>query len=256
MSKPAFMQKQYEFAAHIRNPDVNPGPADVEPRRMKIYTELFYNNVEGFMADTFPVLRSISSDQNWHAMIRDYFARHISHTPLFPEMPREFLRYLEDERNECPDDYPFMLELAHYEWVELALMLSDLDSEIDWKKIDMDGDLLEHRPVLSPLAWPLSYQYPVHQISEDFIPQQASNQPNYLLVYRGNDDAVHFIEMNPITARLVQLLSEDGNLSGKQILTQIAEEINHPDTNLVIQSGLQILSDLKNRHIITGVNKH
>ncbi|MCW9031410.1 MAG: DNA-binding domain-containing protein, partial [Gammaproteobacteria bacterium] len=49
---------QYEFAAHIRNPALNQKPADIEARRMKIYNELFYNNIEDFIANTYPVLKS------------------------------------------------------------------------------------------------------------------------------------------------------------------------------------------------------
>ncbi|NNG12205.1 MAG: DUF2063 domain-containing protein, partial [Halobacteria archaeon] len=57
--RPDFIRRQYEFAAHIRDPKHQPAPADVEDRRMGIYRELFYNNVEGFIAGTFPVLRRI-----------------------------------------------------------------------------------------------------------------------------------------------------------------------------------------------------
>ena len=251
---PSFKKTQYEFAAHIRDPKLNPKPADVESRRMKIYTELFYNNVEDFISNTYPVLKSITSENDWNEMMRDYFSNHLSHTPLFPEMPREFLKYLENERNN-ENDPDFMLELAHYEWIELALMTSDLDEDIDWNKIDVDGDLLHNQPVLSPLAWPLTYQYPVQQISEDFIPQQPSKHPVYLLVYRDNTDKVHFMELNPVTALLIQLISEDNNLTTKEMLEAIAEQMNHPDPNVVIEGGQQIIHDLKNRNVILGVNK-
>ena len=59
---PLFTQTQYEFAAHIRDPESNPKPADVESRRMKIYTELFFNNVEDFIANTYPVLKEITPE--------------------------------------------------------------------------------------------------------------------------------------------------------------------------------------------------
>jgi len=85
--QPEFLRRQYEFTAHIRDPDRQPAPADVDARRMALYRELFYNNVAGFMANSFPVLHEILNEAHWHALMRDYFARHISHTPLFPEMP-------------------------------------------------------------------------------------------------------------------------------------------------------------------------
>ena len=251
---PLFKQKQYEFAAHIRDPESNPKPVDVEARRMKIYNELFFNNVEDFIANTYPVLREITSDEDWLEMTRDYFNNHLSHTPLFPEMPREFLKYLETERNN-PNDPVFINELAHYEWVELALMTSDLDEDIDWTQIDSDGDLLNNQPVISPLAWPLNYQYPVQQISADFLPDKPSEQPVYLLVYRDKNDKVHFMEMNPVTAMLVQLINEDNDLTTRQMLELIAEQLKHPDPEVVIQGGHQIMQDLKNRNVILGVNK-
>ena len=251
---PLFKQAQYAFSAHIRDPKLNPKPSDIEARRMNIYTELFFNNVEDFISNTYPVLKDIMSEESWLEMIRDYFSNHLSHTPLFPEMPREFLHYLDNERDN-PNDPKFINELAHYEWVELALMTSDLDEDINWDNIDLDNDLLNHVPVLSPLAWPLIYHYPVQQISKDFIPEEPSPQPVYLLVYRDKGDEVHFMELNPVTAMLIQLINEDNNLSSKQILENIAEQMQHPDPQIVIEGGNQILQDLKNRNVILGVKK-
>lgn len=166
-------------------------------------------------------------------------------------MPREFLKYLENERDN-PNDPSFINELAHYEWIELALMTSDLDEAINWSEIDKDGDLLNQKPVMSPLAWPLTYQYPVQHISQDFIPDEPSEQPVYLLIYRDNEDEVHFMELNPVTALLVQFINDDNQLNSKQILEKIAEQLNHPDPNVVMEGGFQIIQDLKNRNVILG----
>jgi len=248
---PLFKQTQYAFAAHIRNPALNPIPDDVEARRMKIYSELFFNNVEDFISNTYPVLKEITAEDDWNDMLRDYFSHHLAHTPLFPEMPREFLKYLENERDNA-NDPAFIKELAHYEWVELALMTSDLDETIAWDKIDKDGDLLNQQPVLSPLAWPLTYQYPVQHISADFMPDAPSQQPVYLLVYRDNEDGVHFMELNPVTALLIQFINGDNQLSTKKILEKIAEQLNHPAPETVIEGGMQIMQDLKKRGVILG----
>lgn len=250
---PSFKQAQYEFAAHIRDPKLNPKPADIEARRMNIYNELFFNNVEDFISNTYPVLKEVIPEDEWQKMMRDYFCNHLSHTPLFPEMPREFLKYLENERNN-PNDPKFINELAHYEWIELALMTSDLDQNINWDKIDINGDLLNKSPVLSPLAWSLSYQYPVQQISKDFIPDEPAEHAVHILVYRDSSDEVHFMELNPITAQLIQLINDEQHLTTKQILEDIAKRMQHPDPDVVIEGGYQIIQDLKNRGVILGVS--
>lgn len=161
--------------------------------------------------------------------------------------------YLGQERETTKSDYPFMLELAHYEWAELALSLSE--QEPDWSAIDTQGDLLKGLPVLSPLAWPLSYHWPVQNIGPDFLPHEQPDTITYLLLYRDDDDEVHFMELNPVTARLLQLIQAKSLSSGEAMLKQIADELKHADPQAVIQGGLSILNDLFQRNVILGVNK-
>jgi hypothetical protein len=246
---PAFIKQQYAFAAHIRNPEVNPGPEGIEDRRMAIYRELFYNNVEGFLANTFPVLKSLFDETTWHGMARDFYSTHQSHTPLFLEIPREFLAYLENERGQYDSDPAFLYELAHYEWTELALSVAETSEKNGYQT---DADLLETRPVLSSVAWPFVYNYPVHRISPEFQPEQPGEKPTYLLVYRDHEDEVGFIELNDVSARLFSLLQETAKTSGRSVLKTIAEELQHPDPEVVINSGLDILEEWRTRGIVLG----
>ena len=119
------------------------------------------------------------ADDRWHRMVRDFFAKHRCETPLFAEIAQEFLGYLHDERQPEEYDPPFMLELAHYEWVELAVSVSDEDRNAP--PADPNGDLLAGSPVVSPVAWNLSYRYPVHRIAPEFQPQAPGDGPTHLV---------------------------------------------------------------------------
>jgi hypothetical protein len=249
-AEPDFIRQQYAFAAHIRDPQQHPAPTEIEDRRMGIYRELFYNNVEGFLSSSFPVLHRLLDDDSWHELARDFFACHRCHSPLFLEIPREFLSYLDEERGTREGDPPFMRELAHYEWVELALSVA----EVDEIPVDPDGDLLEGVPLPSPAVWPLAYRYPVHKISPDFQPAHADEQPTYLLAYRDTNDDVGFIELNPVSARLFSLLQENQSSSGRALLHSIAIELAHPDPDVVIEGGSSILEDWRKLGIVLGVS--
>lgn len=249
-AEPSFIRRQYAFAAHIRDPHNNPAPTDVEDRRMGIYRELFFNNVEGFLSSSFPVLRRLLDDDSWLALARDFFARHRCHTPLFLEIPREFLGYLEEERGERETDPPFLRELAHYEWMELALSIAEKE---DTGESDPQGDLLTGQPLLSSLAWPLAYRYPVHRISPDFRPERPNDPPVYLLVYRDCKDEVGFIELNAVSARLFALLQEHSGRSGLSLLEQIAAELQHPRPDAVVEGGRAILEEWRRLGIVRGV---
>jgi hypothetical protein len=250
MTLTAFKKHQYAFTAHLRDPEQNTVPGGIEDRRMKIYRELLYNNIESFISSGFPVIRSIYSDENWHKMVRDFFAQHQSKTPYFLEISQEFIDYLQNERQLQDTDPAGLIELAHYEWVELALHISD--ESISMEQVDANGDLLKQIPVFSPVAWALTYQFPVHTMGPDNLPTEAPAQASHLVVYRNRNDQVKFLEINPVTARLINLLQENSELTGLDAIKHICEEMQHPNPEVVKQGGLAALQELQQYGIILG----
>lgn len=240
-----------QLASNMRNPAKVEGPANIEQRRLKIYQGLIYRNIESFIGFGFPILKKLFVEDRWHQMVRDFVIRHQCQTPYFFEISQEFLQYLQQEREPQADDPPFMLELAHYEWVELALDIADEDlADIT---VNREGDLLTGTPVVSPLVWSLAYQYPVHLIGPDFQPEQPGDQVTYIVVYRNREDKVEFLEANAVTARMLELLDADPAPSGLQVLEQLAQELQHPNPQLVIDGGLATMQQLRDLDIILGV---
>ena len=117
----SFQRLQHAFAASIRDPENEPGPQGVPAQRMQIYRQLVFNNLKSFLATGFPVVKATLGEKAWPALIKDFLRRHHSKTPYLFEISEEFLAYLQNERGQTDNDPPFLLELAHYEWVELAL---------------------------------------------------------------------------------------------------------------------------------------
>jgi len=247
----AFQRYQYDFAAHIRDPKAHPRPQGASARRMKVYNELLYNNLEGFLLACFPVLRKVLGKRRWDRLVRDFFADYRCHTPIFRQIPEEFVRYLKEVRGLRDGDPVFLPDLAHYEWIELALTVSPL--EIDWSGIERGGDILAGRPVLNPVLALLHYPYPVHRIGPGFKSTREQTQETHILVFRTFEDQVRFIELNPVSARLVSLLQHQ-EISGKDALLRIADELDHPDFQTVVTAGYAILENLKSEQAILGVS--
>ena len=140
-----------------------------------------------------------------------------------------------------------MQELAHYEWVEMALAIADIElPEVS----SSDGISLQDGIMLSPLAWSLVYQYPVQMISPDYLPEIAPAEATYLIVYRDQHDQVHFIQSNPLTYRLLQLIEEAPGNSAESYLQQLAVEAPHLGLDTLIKFGLQILQEFADKSII------
>ena len=218
---------------------------------MAIYRELFFNNLKSLLSNMFPVLTKLHSDQHWRRLVRRFMQNHQAHTPYFLELPAEFLDFLQNEYEPDSEDFPFLVELAHYEYIELALSVSE--EENDMEGVDPDGDLLASVPVKSALAWVYAYQYPVHRISADYLPDAPGEQPVYLAVYRDSNDKVGFLELNAVTAGLLNAIQEnDAGRTGDALLRKLAADINFPDTDAFIAHGLAALQEMRSLDILTG----
>lgn len=242
-----FQDYQIAFARHIRDPDNISPPEYVSEPGMAVYREVVFNNIESLVSACFPVLKKILGDEAWLRLVRDFFKIHSCKTPLFREIPEEFLAYI----NCLADLPPYVQGLAHYEWVELHLTYMDV--AIDWSKIDTDTDLLDGILAFVPAMSLLSYDFPVHQISPAFIPQTKLENPVQLLVYRDAQDIVRFVELNPMTASLIKGLQE-GKLTPRQLFIEIASAMKLDKLDLILDFGSELLRDLKVQGAILGLH--
>ncbi|HEY6986281.1 MAG TPA: putative DNA-binding domain-containing protein [Rhodanobacteraceae bacterium] len=240
---------QSAFAAHLRDPTRAPVPPGIEPRRMAVYAELFFNNVESLLSANFPVIRTLYPDDAWRALVRAFYREHRCHTPLFTEIAREFIRWLEARAEQAAGDPPFLVELAHYEWSELAVTLDE--AEIAASPHDPAGDVVDGIPVVSPLARVLAYRFPVHRISADFRPAEAPPQPTLILLARDRSDEVRFLEIDPLTALLFERLGRNTAMSGRACVDALLAELGRDD-DTARASGLAILRRLHERSALLG----
>lgn len=243
---------QYRFTAHLRDPERAPAPTDVDDRRMRVYRELVYANMESFISSNFPVIRSLYGDAEWEELARAFLREHRCRTPLFPEFGREFLRWLETRQEQGAEDPPYLLELAHYEWAELALSLDE--ARIDAVVHDPDGDPLDGIPVVSPVACVLAYRFPVHRISPDYRPAEPPTEPTFLLLVRRSDDTLRFHEINALSAVLFERLQQNTQTSGRGCLEALLSAYDPATASGLRDAGEAMLREWKKHEAILGVS--
>ncbi len=236
-----FQEFQHALGRHLRDPRQAPRPAGVPARRMAIYNELLFNNLTGFLDACFPVTRRVLGEHRWRRLNRAFFREARCHAPYFREIPREFLDWLPQDSGP-----QWLNELAHYEWVELALDVMDVATPAH----DPQGDLMAGIPVLGPALMNLAYAWPVQRIGPDYRPRKPHQ--THLLVYRAADDEVQFMELNPVSARLVDLL-RGGNQHGQGVCMIIANELGHADPHAILNHGAAMLTQLLAAGAILGI---
>jgi hypothetical protein len=241
-------QQQFALSRHLRDPVAYPPPPGIEDRRLAIYRDLFFNNIAGLLAGNFPVIHATLGESTWLQLVRAFYAQHRSHTPLFPEIPREFIRFLESRAELGDDDPLWLVELAHYEWVELALQLADDQAPAH----DAQGNLLAGIPVVSPTAWALAYRWPVPRIGPDYQPTVPPESPTLLLVRRYAQQEIRFAELSPLVYRLLVILAEEANCTGLQTLQRLSDEAGVPADEDFIAQGAAMLERMREEGTLLG----
>jgi hypothetical protein len=221
---------------------------------MDVYKEIVFNNLFESVSACFPVAKKVLGKRAWLKLTHDFLRDHSANTPFFRKIPEEFISYLTHvtltDQSKLP---PYLASLCHYEWIEL-LVSTRVDSTnkviANNKKTNPTGDLLKHQLVFNPTMQLLNYEYAVQKISPRHKPKEKIN--TQLLVYRNAEFTVKFVELNPVTFKLIELLCQK-KMYCEQALAMIADQINHPHPENMIQFGLAILEDLRLQGIILGI---
>jgi hypothetical protein len=237
-----FQQVQQQFVAYLRSPEQQQKPADVAQERLDVYRELLFNNVSGFVSSAFPVLKSLYSDQAWQQRLQLFFADYRCENPLFLSIAHSFLDFLQQQYQVQQDDPVFMLELAHYEWLELEL--ATRKGAVGSVVNNVQTEALQ----FSELASVQAYQYPVQQICPDFQPTEP--QASFLLIYRNVDDEVKFIALNQLTTLLLQLLLQQPGIELKELVSQLQLYVPALSYVQLFDGAVQILTDFAEKGIV------
>ena len=238
-------ETQHAFIQHIKNPQANPLVGGIEDRRLKIYRELFFNNILGFLSSGFPVLESLYSEQQWKALGRKFFIEHECRSPYFIHISKEFVEYLSSKYELGEFDPVFMCELAHYEWLELDVSVRKSNQlATPW-----DGHSQITQVQMSDLSTLVSYQYPVHQISADSYPTQPS-EIVYLVVYRDATDEVNFTLVNAVSAHLLNTILQQGVVSVDSLSKMMSDAMPQLEVQQINESLEQVLQHLLKQEIL------
>ncbi|WP_438862755.1 HvfC family RiPP maturation protein [Neptunicella sp.] len=243
-----FTDIQQQFMRHIKQPDRFGAPSGIEDRRMKIYRDLFFNNIQGFLTNGFPVLASLYSQEQWQSLARQFFAIHQCSSPYFVDISREFVDFLQHEYEPQSEDPVFMVELAHYEWVELEVSIRQTETPIIWW--DNNNHKLNNVTLhFSELAWLLSYPFPVHKISSEYRPDRPQESV-YIVVYRNSDDEVQFVEVNALTAHLLTLLQQNGSMTLSALQSSLTKDLSSLPIEQVYQGAEQIVVKMLQQQVL------
>ena len=249
----AYQQEQRQLAGHLRNPCSIALPTQLsgeKSQRVTLYQQLIFNNIEALLAGVFPRLKTLMMAQ-WPTLIADFIAQHRAQTPYFLEVSQELLFFLQDTSLPVYQQWPFIYELAHYEWVELVLSVA-ADEDVVGVDASIDTHLLTQKWRVASTAWPVVYHWPVDKISPNFVPSECGDVL-YWIAYRDEELTVQWLSSNAVTLRLLALIATQTACDGEQVLALLAAELQRDDIETIRTFGRQLFEQLQSLGVIVAV---
>jgi hypothetical protein len=179
------------------------------------------------------------SETRWRIFCRSFFRDWQSHTPFFSKIPEQFVKYMQS--NVLTLGLPaYLPDLLHYEWLEL---------EVDTAEGARNANAVSRKLALNSSVRYARFQWPVHKISQFYRPRKPA--PTVLLVYRNSLDKVNFVEINEITAQLLDIL-QSTNLTANDAIKHLAKRLGYASAEPLLIHGHALLADLLKQEILQG----
>lgn len=203
---------------------------------LRTYRELARMGLTEPLEDMFPVVKALLEGEGiWEACLQGFLESRRVHSPHYRDIAPAFLGWLADV-GWGQDRWPFLLELAHAELLEvLVARFPEEEGPVGLHADPQPSD----RVVLDPATQVVSYTHAVHLARED-NPAPAA-RPTHLLAYRDAGGVAHLLELTPATAAL--LVRAQG-----EPLASAAAALGIPD----LSAPLTLLRDLHRYGAVAG----
>lgn len=215
-----FLALQAQFAAYIRDPDHAPVPAGCDPERMALYHQLFFNNFDGILENTFERTRACIDDDQWLQLVHEFFAKVPQHSPYLVDVPARFLDFMQEQTGVPLSDA--LLELAAFEATLHECRMAE-DLALPEPLTDQSGDPFTAAWQPHPQGVLFQSAFPVHRA--DFSLDEAPAEPALLWVQRDKTGIVQTHQLSPASARWLVLMDAHSGAPPAKSLAQLAQEL-------------------------------
>ena len=239
-----FQLLQLQFSQAVRQSE-QLDFAGIAPDRLAVYQQLLFNNVLNFVSSAFPVLCSLHDAADWQQLVRQFFRQSVASSPYFLDIAGQFFEWLQLQPS-LSARLPFLLELAHYEWIELYLYSAHRQQTLPLAEPDIVAQSLQ----LDELAMVLSYQFPVHQISPSYQPSEATGNMTLLLVYRDEGDEIRFVALEAFAAAMLHLLATEPGQSLTELVATLHRLAPAQSAADLMSAALPLTQDLARKGVI------
>ena len=179
-----------------------------------LYAGLLSHGYHEVMDSVYPGCAKLIGDE-WSTVVDHYLNEYPPSHYNLNQLAKRFCEYLVQFGGKFTDEFPFLIELADYEWLELELMEFDGAVEkLTYQALTDVKQFENYGPQINNVLTIRKYKYSIPQIVDCLLDDEKSvayvkEKPTTVAVYRDPETLYsRFVELEATSAELLALVQE------------------------------------------------
>lgn len=241
---------------------------------VNLYASLIEIGRLDLMASVYPCIKALLGKKFRDLVLAYYETLPPDHYNLNRSANR-FAGYLEQYESTLVSRHPFIVELAHFEWIELEVMEAEsanliaLGSAHASKRgrgvkpnaetnLESEAqDFVSTSPRLADVVVLHKYQYPVMAISKTLLdgeklPRRVKKETTNMAIYRDNKShQCRFLELGAMAFEALQMVQAQPGITYGELLKSVCQSSSDSPAETV-EAFLELLEELKACNLIVN----
>lgn len=236
---------------------------EVNQGGIELYGQLISIGRRELLASIYPYIKLLLG-KKFDVLVQDFLlGQKVSHYN-FNQAAQGLSQFLEEHRELYCKRFPFLAELALYEWLELEVLESDHYHHhhsspifpVNFSQALSAQDFSLMSPVLNPNLHLCAFEYPISEIvagleRQEKLPRRFKKQASYLAIYRDIEELnARYLDLSAHTYKLLEKLKENPQTTFGELI-QLAFSLAS-DNCEIVEEFLTLIEELQEKQLILG----
>mgnify|MGYP001337884389 CR=1 FL=1 len=230
----------------------------IDPEGVSLYSSLIRLGQKDLMLSIYPGCARVIG-RGFEDLIYQYMETFPAEHFNFNRAASRFSVFLKEHCQRLEAKFPFLPELADYEWIELEVLEHPADQRCAARKIVLSGpdDFSEQAPRVNPTLILRRYQYPIDKIVDWLrddvrLPRRIKKAEVCLAVYRSaRTSSARFLALSPVAARLIETATASPTAFAELVTIAVNENPDTDPQNTVLEF-LELIEKLEELELLSG----
>jgi hypothetical protein len=238
--------------------EVNPELlSEIDKDGVKLYAGLLNYGHQDVMLSIYPGCAKLIGEK-WEDVVDNYLEKYPPEHFNLNRTARRFPQYLEKYGERYLKRFPYIAELADYEWIELELMESDQSIEVsEFMPLTLPEHFEQLAPVVNQVLLLREYKYPITSVVDHLeddccLPRDVEPKNTFVAVYRDPEtNFCRFLEVGESAARIIKT-AQDGRVCYRDLLGLAVSMSAAGDPQQAVVEFLELVEKLQSVSLFVG----